>query len=45
MTRAKLEAADDLGVTVVMVDRPRLPDGVEVVSTVGDAVRWVSARR
>jgi precorrin-6A/cobalt-precorrin-6A reductase len=45
MTRAKLEAADDLGVTVVMVDRPRLPDGAEAVSTVDDAVRWVSARR
>jgi hypothetical protein len=28
-----------------MVDRPRLPDGVEAVSTVDDAVRWVSARR
>ena len=32
MTRAKLDAADALGVAVVMVDRPPLPDGVTTVS-------------
>ena len=44
MTHAKLDAADDLGVTVVMVDRPPLPDGVDAVATVDDACCWVSSR-
>jgi precorrin-6A/cobalt-precorrin-6A reductase len=44
MTRAKLDAADALGVAVVMVDRPALPDGVPTVSTVDAAVDWVRAR-
>jgi precorrin-6A/cobalt-precorrin-6A reductase len=44
MTRAKLEAAEALGVPVVMVDRPALPGGVHTVSTVDDAVDWVSSR-
>ncbi len=44
MTRAKLDAARELGVTVVMVDRPNLPDGVDVVSTVDDAIAWVRSR-
>lgn len=41
MTRAKLEAAHELGVSVVMVDRPALPDGVHAVPTVDEAVDWV----
>lgn len=41
MTRAKLEAAHELGVPVVMVDRPALPDGVHAVPTVDEAVDWV----
>ena len=45
MTRPKLDAAAALGVPVVIVDRPPLPDGVVVVSTVDDAVAWVSSRR
>jgi precorrin-6A/cobalt-precorrin-6A reductase len=45
MTHAKLDAADALGVAVVMVDRPALPDGVETVCTVDDAQAWVSSRR
>jgi precorrin-6A/cobalt-precorrin-6A reductase len=44
MTRAKLEAAEALGVPVVMVDRPALPGGVLTVPTVDDAVAWVSSR-
>jgi precorrin-6A/cobalt-precorrin-6A reductase len=44
MTRAKLDAAAELGMTVVMVDRPPLPESVDVVPTVDDAVAWVSAR-
>lgn len=45
MTHAKLDAADALGVAVVMVDRPALPDGVATVSTVEEAADWVSSRR
>ncbi|MCG5433392.1 cobalt-precorrin-6A reductase [Mycobacterium sp. MYCO198283] len=41
LTRAKLDAAVDLGIPVVMVARPPLPAGVETVSTVADAERWV----
>jgi precorrin-6A/cobalt-precorrin-6A reductase len=44
MTRAKLEAAEALGVPIVMVDRPALPGGVHTVPTVDDAVDWVSSR-
>lgn len=43
MTRAKIDAADGLGIPVVMVDRPGLPDGVCTVSTVADAAEWVRA--
>lgn len=42
MTRAKLEAAADLGVPVIMVRRPALPAGVRVVHTVDAAVDWLS---
>lgn len=41
MTAAKLQAARDLGVDVVMVQRPALPDGVAVVTAVSEAIRWV----
>ncbi|OBB06445.1 cobalt-precorrin-6A reductase [Mycobacteriaceae bacterium 1482268.1] len=41
MTRAKLDAAAALGVSVIMVDRPKPPDGVTTVSTVDGAVAWV----
>jgi precorrin-6A/cobalt-precorrin-6A reductase len=41
MTRPKLDAAAALGIAVVMVDRPPLPDGVTTVSTVDDAAAWV----
>lgn len=44
MTRAKLDAADALGIAVVMVDRPTLPSGVATVHTVDDAAGWVRAR-
>jgi precorrin-6A/cobalt-precorrin-6A reductase len=40
MTAAKLQAARDLGVQVVMVARPPLPAGTTVVATVPEAVRW-----
>jgi precorrin-6A/cobalt-precorrin-6A reductase len=43
MTRAKLDAAEALGVPVVMVDRPALPEGVRAVSTVAEVEAWVRA--
>jgi precorrin-6A/cobalt-precorrin-6A reductase len=43
MTRAKVDAAEALGVPVIMVDRPPLPDGVRAVPTVADAEAWVRA--
>jgi len=42
MTEAKLLAAASLGVRVVMVERPPLPVGSVVVTTVAEAVRWLS---
>jgi precorrin-6A/cobalt-precorrin-6A reductase len=41
MTAAKLTAARDLGVQVVMVRRPPLPTGSTVVATVPEAIRWL----
>ncbi len=41
MTRAKIDAADALGVDVVMIERPPLPAGVSVVATVTQAQEWV----
>ena len=43
MTRPKLDAAAALGISVVMVTRPLLPDGATTVSTVGGAEAWVSS--
>jgi precorrin-6A/cobalt-precorrin-6A reductase len=42
MTSAKLAAARELGISVVMVDRPALPADVAVVDTVTAAAAWVS---
>ena len=44
LTEAKLAAASALGVDVVMIQRPALPDDVAVVSSVQDAVAWVLSR-
>lgn len=44
MTRAKLDAARDLGVDVVMIQRPELPPGVDVVDSVDAAQAWVLSR-
>ena len=44
-TEAKLAAARELGVTVVMVRRPAQPAGVHTVSTVHEASEWVLLRR
>lgn len=41
MTRAKLDAARNLGVDVVMIQRPVLPTGLTVVESVSAAGDWV----
>lgn len=41
MTAAKLQAARELAVQVVVVERPPLPPGSSVVATVAAAVAWV----
>ena len=43
-TRGKLDAADGLGLTVVVVRRPTAPAGVEEVGDVPGAVRWLARR-
>lgn len=40
-TRPKLDAADDLGIEVVVVRRPDYGDGVATVSAPAAALRWV----
>lgn len=42
MTAAKLVAARELGVAVVMVDRPPPPPGVRTVDTTEAALNWLS---
>ncbi len=44
LTRAKIDAAADLGVAVVMIDRPPLPPGVAVADTVEAAAEWAVSR-
>jgi len=44
MTEAKLTAARELGIPVVLVRRPPLPGGVATVATVDEALAWVRAR-
>ncbi len=47
MTAAKLQAARELGVRVVVIERPPLPPGSTAVTTVAEALSWVmgGARR
>ena len=44
LTEAKLGAAHDLGVPVVVVRRPPVPDGVAVVESVEEAVSAIGAK-
>jgi precorrin-6A/cobalt-precorrin-6A reductase len=44
-TSAKLTAARELGVPVVLIRRPPLPEGVEALDSVDRVVGWVRARR
>ena len=41
LTQAKLRAAADLGIAVIMINRPPLPSGVPVVGSVEEALDWV----
>ena len=43
-SHAKLEAARDLRIPVVMVERPESPPAPETVHSVDDAARWLVAR-
>ncbi|MFD4181851.1 cobalt-precorrin-6A reductase, partial [Rhodococcus sp. NPDC058514] len=45
LTEAKLVAARALGIPVLMVRRPAVPDGVTVFGTVDEAERWLLAAR
>ncbi len=44
MTYPKLQAAQDLGIDVVMIQRPDLPQGVRSVGSVEAAESWVLSR-
>ncbi|GAA3619866.1 cobalt-precorrin-6A reductase [Kineosporia mesophila] len=44
MTAAKLTAARERGIEVVMVERPPLPGGIPVVQQVTEAVDWLDER-
>ncbi|WP_346618610.1 cobalt-precorrin-6A reductase [Blastococcus montanus] len=44
MTAAKLTAARELGVPVVLVRRPPLPPGIPVAATVDAALEWIRSR-
>ena len=45
MTSAKLTAARQLGVPVVIVDRPPLPAGVTVVDHLDQVAEWLRQHR
>ena len=42
-SRTKLDAADALGLDVILIDRPQAPEGLPVVSGVDAALAWVDA--
>lgn len=44
LTYAKLQAAQALGIDVVMIQRPDIPQGVAVVGSVEEAQAWVLSR-
>jgi precorrin-6A/cobalt-precorrin-6A reductase len=45
MTAAKLAAARNLGVQVIMIRRPPLPPGSRVVASIPEALTWISGGR
>jgi precorrin-6A/cobalt-precorrin-6A reductase len=44
MTSAKLVAARELGIAVIMVDRPPVEPGVPVVAELYEALTWLRDR-
>jgi precorrin-6A/cobalt-precorrin-6A reductase len=44
LTAAKLVAARELGLPVVLIDRPPAPPGMPIVETVDDAAAWLRSR-
>lgn len=42
-SRPKLDAAADLGLKVILIDRPRRPEGLAEVTSVAEALDWVAA--
>jgi precorrin-6A/cobalt-precorrin-6A reductase len=43
-SRPKVDAAEALGLQVILIARPALPDGAMVVDRVQDALNWVAAQ-
>lgn len=41
LTRAKLDAAAELGIDIVMIERPPLPSGLTTVGAVDEAADWI----
>ncbi len=44
-TEAKLTAAREAGIPVVVIDRPPLPEGVEFVETIAQVMDWLHEKR
>ncbi len=44
LARSKLDAARDLGLPVLMLTRPPVPDGITVASTLEEALTWARSR-
>lgn len=44
LSRSKLDAARDLGLPVLMLSRPPVPDGITVASTLEEALTWARSR-
>ncbi|MEU4394434.1 cobalt-precorrin-6A reductase [Kribbella sp. NPDC023855] len=44
MTAAKLTAARELGIPVVLIERPPLPPGIDVAHTTGEVRAWLADR-
>ncbi|MCX7559529.1 precorrin-6A/cobalt-precorrin-6A reductase [Sulfitobacter sp. F26204] len=40
-SRPKLDAARELGLKVILIDRPKAPRGIQVVHNIADALQWV----
>lgn len=43
-SRPKVDAACDLGLRIILIDRPALPEGIEVLGSVDAVLAWIAAR-